>query len=92
MHDNPNLYIYRGNSSLLLTVGKGNGPSVAFNVLPGEHFAHGSRQIDVSIPIHLPFIDFSTYLLVQYFDGYAETLISYQQHTSALRAGIEAVR
>lgn len=92
LRHNPDLYIYRGNSALTLTVGKGNGPSVAITLLPGGHFTKGSRQVDFSIPVHLPFIGFSTYVLVQYFEGYAEALITYQQHTSALRAGIEVVR
>lgn len=90
---NPSLYRYRGNSSLTISLEKGNGVSLGLTWLPGEHFTLGSREVDLSIPVHLrPLFNFSTYLMVQYFDGYAETLISYQQHTSQLRAGIEFVR
>lgn len=89
---NPQLYQYRGNSSLTTTLAKGNGVSLSLTLLPGEHFEHGSRELDLSIPVHIPFFDFSTYVMVQYFDGYAEALIDYQQHTSQLRAGIEFVR
>jgi outer membrane phospholipase A len=89
---NPDLYIYRGNSALRATVGKGSGISLAVTVLPGEHFAHGSRQLDLSIPVHVPVLDLSAYLMVQYFDGYAESLIAYQQHTQALRGGLQIVR
>lgn len=90
---NRQLYLYRGNSSLTVTVEKGNGVSLGLTWLPGEHFALGSREIDLSVPVHLkPLFNFSTYLMVQYFDGYAETLINYQMHTSQLRAGIEFVR
>ena len=60
--------------------------------LPGEHFEHGSRQLDLSIPVRIPFTDLRSYLLVQYFDGYGESLLAYNQHTSAYRAGIEFVR
>jgi outer membrane phospholipase A len=88
--DNMNLYKYRGNSSLLTTVAKGNSASLSLTWLPGEHFAYGSRELDLSIPVQ--FRDLRTYVLVQYFDGYAETLINYQQHTSAVRAGLQFVR
>ena len=89
---NPDLNRYRGNSELRVTVGKGSGPSLMLTALPGEHFEHGSRQLDLSIPVRIPFTDLRTYLLVQYFDGYGESLLAYNQHTSAYRAGIEFVR
>jgi phospholipase A1/A2 len=89
---NPDLNRYRGNSELRVTVGKGNGPSLMLTALPGEHFEHGSRQLDLSIPVRIPFTDLRSYLLVQYFDGYGESLLAYNQHTSAYRAGIEFVR
>jgi phospholipase A1/A2 len=92
MHSNPDLYVYRGNSALITTVGRADGTSLKLTWLPGEHFAYGSRQLDLSIPVHLPFLDISTYVMVQYFDGYAESLIAYQQHTSVVRAGLEFVR
>jgi outer membrane phospholipase A len=91
-HNTRTLYLYRGNSALKATVGKGNEASLTFTWLPGEHFSYGSRQLDLSIPVHIPLFDLSTYVLVQYFDGYAESLISYQSHTSALRAGLQFVR
>ena len=59
--------------------------------LPGGHFEHGSRQLDLTIPVRLPLFHFGTFILVQYFDGYAESLVSYNQHTDALRAGIQFV-
>ena len=55
-------------------------------------WAHGSRQWDLSVPVRIPFTGLSTYLLVQYFDGYGESLLAYNQHTSVYRAGIEFVR
>jgi len=92
IQNNSNLHVYRGNTALRVDVGKGSGPSLALTWLPGEHFEHGSRQLDLSIPVRIPLIDFSTYVMVQYFDGYAETLLSYTQKTSEVRAGIEFVR
>jgi phospholipase A1 len=89
---NPDINRYRGNSELRATVGKGNGASLMLTLFPGEHFEHGSRQWDLSIPVRIPFTGLSTYLLVQYFDGYGESLLAYNQHTSVYRAGIEFVR
>ena len=83
---------YRGNSELQATVGKGNGTSLMLTLFPGEHFEHGSRQWDLSVPFRIPFTDLRTYLLVQYYDGYDESLITYYQHTSVYRAGLEFVR
>jgi phospholipase A1 len=89
---NPEINRYRGNSALQATVGKGNGASLMLTLFPGEHFEHGSRQWDLSVPFRIPFTGLRTYLLVQYFDGYDESLITYYQHTSVYRAGLEFVR
>ena len=88
----PDFNRYRGNGQLRMSMGKGDGASMMLTVLPGEHFQHGSRQLDLTIPVNLPALDFSTFILVQYFDGYAESLLTYNQHADALRAGIEFVR
>jgi outer membrane phospholipase A len=88
----PDLNRYRGNGQLRLSVGKGDGASLMLTVLPGEHFEHGSRQLDLTIPVRLPLFHFGTFILVQYFNGYAESLVSYNQRTDALRAGIQFVR
>ncbi len=89
---NPDINRYRGNSALRATVGKGNGASLMLTLFPGEHFEHGSREWDLSIPVRVPFTDLRTFLLVQYYDGYDESLITYYQHTSVYRAGLEFVR
>jgi phospholipase A1/A2 len=90
---NPGINRYRGNSALQATVGKGNGASLMLTLFPGEHFEHGSRQWDLSVPFRIPFTGgVRTYLLVQYYDGYDESLITYYQHTSVYRAGLEFVR
>jgi phospholipase A1/A2 len=89
---NPDINRYRGNSALRATLGKGNGASLMLTLFPGEHFEHGSRQWDLSVPFRVPFTDLRTFLLVQYFDGYDESLITYYQHTSVYRAGLEFVR
>ncbi len=89
---NPDINRYRGNSALRATLGKGNGASLMLTLFPGEHFEHGSRQWDLSVPVRIPFTDLRTYLMVQYYDGYDESLITYYQHTSVYRVGLEFVR
>ena len=89
---NPDINRYRGNSALRATLGKGNGASLMLTLFPGEHFEHGSRQWDLSVPVRIPFTDLRTYLLLQYYDGYDESLITYYQHTSVYRVGLEFVR
>ena len=71
---------------------KGNGPLLRVSVIPGGGWKHGSRQLDLSIPLHLRDKGLGFYLLAQYFDGYGEALLSYNVHTSQLRFGVEVVR
>ena len=49
---NPHLNRYRGNSELRVTVDRGNRPSLMLTALPGEHFEHGSRQLDLLAARH----------------------------------------
>jgi phospholipase A1/A2 len=61
-------------------------------LIPGHDFSDGSQQLDLSIPIRIESIGFGTYLLIQYFDGYGESLRSYNERSSALRIGFALVR
>jgi phospholipase A1 len=92
LSDNPTLPRYRGYGQLRAVIGKGQGPSLLVTLIPGEHFEHGSRELDLSFPISVKSIDFSCYLLLQYFNGYGESLLDYNQHTSRLRVGFALVR
>jgi outer membrane phospholipase A len=92
LSDNPDIHRYRGNTELRAVVAKGKAASLMLTWIPGERFEHGSRQLDLTVPVRLPVVDFSMFLLLQYFDGYGESLLSYNQHTSKVRAGIELVR
>jgi len=92
LSDNPDLRRYRGNFELRAGVVRADRDSLMLTLIPGQDFSHGSQQLDLSIPIRIESIGFGTYLLIQYFDGYGESLRSYNERTSALRIGFALVR
>ena len=53
---------------------------------------HFTTQLDLTIPLRIKPLDFATYFLVQYYDGYGESLRDYDQKRSSLRAGFSLVR
>ena len=53
LSDNPDLPRYRGHMELRAAIGRGSAASLTVTVIPGEHFAHGSRQLDLTIPVRL---------------------------------------
>jgi phospholipase A1 len=42
--------------------------------------------------VHVRFLDMSIFVLVQYFNGYGESLLSYNQKSESLRLGVALVR
>ncbi len=88
--ENPDIETYRGHTQLDAVFQHGNNVSLRLNLIPGGNFKHGSREWNLEIPIRIK--NFGFYGLVQYFDGYGESLLSYNQHTSVLRGGFEFVR
>jgi len=49
-------------------------------------------QFDLTLPMRARLFDFASYFMVQYFDGYGESLLLYNQHSSTVRAGFSLVR
>ena len=88
--ENPDIETYRGHTQLTAVLQRGNNVSLRLNLVPGGNFKHGSREWNLEIPIRIR--NFGFYALVQYFDGYGESLLAYNQHTSVLRGGFEVVR
>ena len=76
----------------MLIVGKNGGTALAYTGRAGRDFNHVTTQLDLTIPVRLKLLDFASYFLVQYFDGYGESLRDYDKKSSALRAGISLVR
>ncbi|MBK9991423.1 MAG: phospholipase A [Verrucomicrobia bacterium] len=90
--DNNDLKDYRGYGQLRLIVGKTNGPSLMYTGIVGQHGDHLTSQFDLTVPVRTHLFDFETFLLVQYFDGYGESLLSYREKSEAIRAGFSLVR
>jgi phospholipase A1 len=92
LSDNPNLADYRGYAEWMVAIGKGNGATLTYAGRSGKSFEHFSTQLDLTIPVRIQFLDFETYFTLQYFNGYGESLRTYDQRTETLRVGLSLVR
>ncbi len=91
--DNPDISDYRGYCDLGLTVGWKEGFQAAAIGRIGSSGEYGSIQIDLSYPLRaMGDGNFDLFLQVQWFSGYGESLITYDQYTDALRIGVGLVR
>jgi outer membrane phospholipase A len=90
--DNDDLKNYRGYGKLRFYLGKSDGPSLMFTGWSGQHFNHGSYQIDLAIPARTRWLNIEAYYYLQYFNGYGESLLAYRAKSDALRAGIGLMR
>lgn len=92
MDDNPRLKDYRGYGRLRCALGYGDGPSLTILGYCGKDFDHPSMQLDFAVPLRFALLDFKTFLLIQYFNGYGESLRDYEKHSQTVRAGMALVR
>ncbi len=83
---------YRGYGQIRGSFGQAKGPHLAFAVMVGKGLHHGSIQLGLTYPVHVGFFDSSMFVLAQYFNGYGESLLSYDQKSESLRLGIALVR
>ena len=88
----PDFEKYRGYGKLIVAVGHGAGASLVWTAIPEHSFEHVTNQLDLSIPIGIRALDFAAFFLVQYFNGYAESLLDYTHRSQSVRAGISIVR
>lgn len=92
LSDNPELKDYRGYGDLMLVAIYREGAALAYTGRAGKDFDHFSTQLDLTIPLRSRLLDFATYAMVQYFNGYGESLRSYKDHSETIRLGISLVR
>ena len=92
MEDNPRLKDYRGYGRFSVALGYGDGPSLLVSTHCGKDFDHPTVQADLAVPLRLAMLDFKTFFLLQYFNGYGESLLDYDRHSQTVRAGMALVR
>lgn len=93
LEDNPDIADYRGYCDLRVSAGWAGGFQAAAIGRLGSGGDHGSIQVDLTYPLRA-FGDgnFDLFLQLQWFSGYGESLITYDEYTDALRFGIGFVR
>lgn len=92
LEDNTEIEEYRGFGKLSLVLGRNDGPSLMTTLWAGNDFQHPTVQLDLTLPIRTRLLDFETYLIIQYFNGFGESLLSYDEESESVRAGISLVR
>jgi outer membrane phospholipase A len=93
LSDNPDIREFRGYGDLRLVVGWRDGFQLAAVGRMGEDFDKGSLQVDLSHPLGRPTHgNLDLYLHAQFFTGFGETLIRYNESTTSFRVGVSLVR
>jgi outer membrane phospholipase A len=93
LSDNPDIKKYWGYVSLRAIVGWADWWQLSATGRVGDAWDRGSLQLDLTYPLMALFSkNVALYLYVQYFWGYGETLLHYNDRTSSLRAGIALFR
>ncbi len=93
LSDNPDLAHYRGNADLRAIVGWQRGIQLSALGRLGNSANRGSLQLDLTYPMMSLFSgSLSVYLQAQYFIGYGESLLLYNERSSAFRIGFSLYR
>jgi phospholipase A1 len=92
LSDNPDIADYLGYASLRTIVGWKRGLQLSALGQMGKNANRGSVQLDLTYPTMRFFGSFSLYLDVQYFNGYGESLLGYNQRSDELRIGFALFR
>jgi len=92
LSDNPDIADYRGYADLRAILGWKRGLQLSALGRLGKDANHGSLQLDLTYPMMKIFGSFSLYLDAQYFTGYGESLLEYNQRSEAFRVGFAIYR
>lgn len=93
LSDNRDLKDYRGYGQLRLGLSRdARRPSVLYAVRAGKDFNHWTHQVDLTLPFRTQWLNIETSFLIQYFNGYGESLRAYTEKSETVRAGISLVR
>ncbi|QOV91742.1 phospholipase A [Humisphaera borealis] len=90
---NDDIADYRGHVDLKAVVGERDGLQLAVIGRVGDDWDKGSVQFDLSYPMRKFFNDnVDLYLHAQYFTGFGESLLDYNESTNRFRLGVSIVR
>ena len=93
LDENPDIKDFRGYVGLRSTLGWPNGLLLSATGRLGDDADRGSLQLDLSYPIfRLLYGNLGLYLYAQYFLGYGESLLRYNERTSIFRIGVALFR
>jgi outer membrane phospholipase A len=93
IEDNPDIKDYRGNVEIRGVVGWQEGLQLSTIGRIGDDWDKGSVQFDLTYPLRKVFAgNLDVFLHAQYFNGYGESLLEYNESTSAFRLGVSLVR
>ncbi len=93
LSDNPSIRHYRGHADVKAAIQWADTIQLASWFRMGDELEKGSMQLDLSYPLgRLTDNCLDLYLDIQYFTGYGQTLLNYNQREQALRAGVMFVR
>ncbi len=92
LDNNPDIADYRGYGQFRVVVGRNDGPALMATSRAGKDFDHFTYQLDLTVPFRTRLLEFESYFLLQYFNGYGESLRTYRQKSDQTRFGISFVR
>jgi len=90
--NNADIARYRGYGELRLAVGRNESVQLAISPRIGTDRRNASIQVDLTQPVRIPLINLETYLQLQYFSGYGESLLTYDRKSTVWRLGMAFVR
>ena len=92
--DNPDLPDYRGYFDLNIRYGQRDGLELATTFRKGTESGYGSIQLDLTYPMdRILFRNAASYIHLQYFNGWGETLLHYNERFPAqYRIGVSLFR
>jgi phospholipase A1 len=90
---NPDMPTYRGYCDIRVVTGQRDGLELAAIGRIGSHWNRGSVQLDLTYPLTKVFHGNTDLCLdVQYFNGYGDSLLTYNKSSNVLRFGVALTR
>lgn len=90
--DNHDIANYRGYGNMHLVFAQKGGPALSVDGWIGQGFNHGTAQFDLTFPTSLFSGSLASFVHIQYWTGYGESLLDYDKRTDVIRFGFSLVR